>query len=147
MLKSRRKNLIVLNLTIISFMLEGLKIGMIFMTAPCMGKDFWDDPEDGKSKQADQCQLGRGSYMSIASVTIYFALVVYAVLAIIFYDYSHADSRFAYDEISMPSFMHSIGSSTISSKRSGNSRGQQGSADNSSAVTPLTAGDMTEAQT
>ncbi len=124
-------------------MLEGLKIGMIFMTAPCMGKDFWDDPEDGKSKQADQCQLGRGSYMSIASVIIYFTLVVYAVLGIMFHDYSHAGGRVAYyDEISMPSFLHSIGSSTISSKRSGNSRAQ----DNSSGVTPLTAGEMTEAQ-
>lgn len=127
------------------FICEGLKIGLMFLSAPCVAEEFWEDVDPDEVStfhSADQCWMGRGCYMSIASVTIYFSVMVYVVLAIMFHDYSHEEGEFVYDEISMPSFFHSIGLSTISSKMSGNSRGviRSSSTGGSSGLTPRLGG-------
>ena len=113
-----------LNLSLFAFLCEGLKIGLLFVSSPCTGEDFWEteDPDEVESyHSADQCWIGRGCYLSISALCIYFCVTVYVVLAMVFYDYSHDhdSERFQYDDISMPSFLHSIGASTLSSKNSG----------------------------
>ncbi len=118
------------------FICEGLKIGLFFLSTPCTANDFWegrtwveDNPDEivkfeGK---ADQCLLGRGCYMSIVSLLIFFSVLVYTIL-VLSRDYSHhGEDGIAYDEISMPSFLNSIGQSTVSSSKvSGNSRSNVG---------------------
>jgi len=91
------------------------------MSDPCTSEEFWEelDPDEVSTfHSADQCWLGRGSIISTIACTMYFFVVIYAMLSMVFRDYSHSNSedRIIYDEISVPSFMQSVGASTMSSK-------------------------------
>jgi hypothetical protein len=112
---------VTLNLTLAVFVCEGSKIALIFMSDPCTSDEFWEelDPDEVSTfHSADQCWVGRGSIISIIACTIYFCVIIYAMLSMAFRDYSHSNSedRILYEEISVPSFMQSAGTSTLSSK-------------------------------
>mmetsp|Transcript_11470 Transcript_11470/g.17208 ORF Transcript_11470/g.17208 Transcript_11470/m.17208 type:complete len:261 (-) Transcript_11470:577-1359(-) len=114
-------NRVTLNLTLAAFICEGAKIALIFMSDPCTAEEFWEelDPDEVSTfHSADQCWVGRGSIISAIACAVYFSVVVYATMSMIFRDYSHDNSedRILYDEISVPSFMQSVGSSNLSSK-------------------------------
>jgi len=115
----QRGNLITLNLALFAFICEGLKVALLFISDPCTANDFWQtiDPDCVESLHvADQCRIGRGCYMSIAALFLYFVTVFCLALASIFYDSddsSHQqrgidreESYYVYDEQqSMPSFV------------------------------------------
>lgn len=110
---------------ILTFVCEGLKIGLIFTTSPCNGEDFWervDSEQVSKYSKADQCFIGRGCYMSIISITLYLGVILHILMSIIFTDYTHLNEPdFEYDDVTIPSFLSSLGKSIIS-KVSSNSR-------------------------
>jgi hypothetical protein len=45
------------------FICEGLKIGLMFLSAPCVAEEFWEDVDPDEVStfhSADQCWMGRG---------------------------------------------------------------------------------------
>lgn len=128
--QNKRGNLVTLNLNLIAFICEGLKTGLLFVSAPCTAGDFWlnvDQDEVESYRSADQCWIGRGCCMSASALGIYFLCAIYIVLAMAFKDFTHEEDSFLYDDVSMPSFLQSIGNSTLSSKNSRFSRGSRNS--------------------
>jgi len=108
-----KSNRVTLNMTLAAFMCEGAKIGLLFMSNPCIDKEFWEktDPDEVSSyHSADQCWVGRGCFISAGSCGVYFIVMIYAMLSMMFHDYSHinASDETPYDEITVPSFMQSL---------------------------------------
>ena len=101
-------------MVLLTFVCEGLKISMMFMTSPCDDDEFWE--RDSGFHKADQCFVGRGCYMSITATTLYLGIIVHILLSMIYIDYTHVtDSNLEYDDISMPSYLQSIAGSVMSS--------------------------------
>ncbi len=65
------------------------------MSAPCTSEDFWesteplyDDVDEGSTfHSTEACLLGRGCYLSIASVLIYFSVILVKT----FHDFGNAN--------------------------------------------------------
>lgn len=114
----KRKTSYSLYIALVTFVCEGLKIGLIFTTSPCNGEDFWeriDGDHVSTFSKADQCFVGRGCYMSIISITLYAGVILHLLTSIIFTDYSHLNEPdFEYDDVLLPSFLSSLGKSIIS---------------------------------
>lgn len=108
--------LIILYMTILSFICEGVKIGLMFVSPPCVAADFWErNDKDSTSKhKADQCFIGRGCYMSIVATIFYFCAIVHIIVSLFFAvpTPDEEEAMAAFDELSMPSYLNSIGEST-----------------------------------
>jgi len=98
---------------------EGTKFGLFFETTPCTSKNFWEyyDP-DGLEiyHQAAACSLSRGTYMSTASLVFYSLCITYLLLVRFRPSYQHLsmEDGFDYDDVTLPSFLGSIGKSVNS---------------------------------
>lgn len=118
------------NLSLLAFICEGLKIALVFMSSPCTSDDFWERLEEDEVitfHSADQCWLSRGAFMSVASAVVYFLVVIYCFIAIVFKDYSHKEQRsMRFEEISVPSYMQSVGSNKSNMGSSGAQSGNTG---------------------
>ncbi len=71
-------------MSIVTFTIEGVKIGLMFLSPACVEDDFWErEDEDFVSTyyKADQCYVGRGCYMSIAATFFYFCVVLHLILS------------------------------------------------------------------
>jgi hypothetical protein len=107
---------ILLTIIITTFALacEGTKFGLFFETKPCTSDDFWERDEMNKVK-AETCLLSRGTYMSIFSLTSYSIVIIYQLLAKMYPAYDHVEmDEFEYDDVTLPSFLGSIGKSVVS---------------------------------
>jgi len=106
-------------LTTITVSLEGSKIGLFFETEPCTAADFWeriDADEVSTHHKADTCHMDRGAQMSTASLTIYSIVIVYTLLCSFYPAREHQNvDTFDYDDVSLPSYLGSLGKS-INSK-------------------------------
>lgn len=140
---------------------EGTKYGLIFDSQPCISDTFWeyvDTDEVSSFHKADNCFLSRGTYMSTVSLVFYSLVIIYLSLVRIFPSYNHVRSQeeIEYDDVTIPSFLGSIGksvgsklskgSSVVSSKSStsGASRGKysrRGSNGISNIMEPIIEGD------
>lgn len=122
----KRKTSHSLYIALVTFVCEGLKIGLVFTTSPCNGEDFWeriDGDNVSTFSKADQCFVGRGCYMSIISITLYAGVILHLLISIIFTDYSHLNEPdFEYDDVTLPSFLSSLGKSIISKVSSSSNR-------------------------
>jgi len=70
--------------------------------------------------KAEQCYMDRATFMSLFSVTCYLFLVIVLILGMLKPDYSHQSrqsSGIDLDEVSMPSYLGSIGTSLGSQSR------------------------------
>ena len=54
-------------------------MSMMFLSGPCISEEFWEDGEDGDIHPADQCIIGRGCYMSILVLLIYFTVLLITI--------------------------------------------------------------------
>lgn len=98
----------------------------MFMTYPCIGDEFWEEIDIEKGPQfhkADQCFIGRGCYMSIISISLDLAVIAHLLMSLVFADYTHSnESDFVYDDVSLPSYLHSLAGSVVSKISSNASR-------------------------
>lgn len=75
----------ILNMAIVTFTTEGVKIGLMFVSPACVDDDFWEREDvDYVSTyhKADQCYVGRGCYMSIAAAFFHFCIVLHLILSV-----------------------------------------------------------------
>lgn len=105
-----------LHLALISFVCEGSKLGLIFASSPCAGKKFWESVDiDFVSTFhcADQCYASRGSYMSVTSIIL---IGMHVLLSLLSQDYSNAiqGENDDFDNVTLPSFLNSLGESIVS---------------------------------
>lgn len=96
---------------------EGTKFGLFFDTKPCTD-DMWQytnmNGEDINEKAAT-CLLSRGTYMSCVSLVLYFLMIIYQLLVRSFPAYQHEEAQgLDYDDVTLPSFLGSIGKSVVS---------------------------------
>lgn len=123
---TKKKVTILFYILLLTFVCEGLKIGFMFMTYPCIGDEFWESIDIEKGPQfhkADQCFIDRGCYMSITSIALDLGVSIHLLMSIIFADYTHSnESDFVYDDVSLPSYLHSLAGSVVSKASSNASR-------------------------
>jgi hypothetical protein len=98
---------------------EGTKFGMFFESQPCNAQSFWeflDEDEVSTFHKADTCLLSRGTYMSIGGLISYIIVIVQQLLVRVFPSYRHEEMSdgFDYDNVTMPSYLGSIGKSVTS---------------------------------
>ena len=151
---------ITLVIATIALACEGTKYGLFFDSQPCISNTFWeyvDTDEVSSFHKADNCLLSRGTYMSTVSLVFYSFVIIYLLLVKFFPSYNHVRSQqLEYDDVTIPSFLGSIGksvgskiskeSSIVSSKSStsGSSRGKfsrRGSNGISNIMEPIIEGD------
>lgn len=154
---------ITLATTTLALACEGTKFGLFFDSQPCVSDTFWeyvDEDEVSYFNKAATCVLARGTYMSTCSLVFYSLIIIYLTLARIFPYYDNLrtpdnNAEFDYDDVTIPSFLGSIGKSVTSkfsgvgssisfdSKRSkvSSRRGSNGSRPISSIMEPIVEGD------
>ena len=105
--------------TTFAFMCEIVKYGTFLYITPCSSNQYWERYEANTTEVindvASDCIMSRGAYLSMTSILIY----VVATISLAIYssddstEYSIGD-EFDYDDVSMPSFLQSIGESLTS---------------------------------
>ena len=119
-----RKSDWIIALSILCFACEGMKLGFFFDIEPCTSDDVWRLTADNITTHhsAEQCFFQRGSYLSLS------AIVCFLIPLILLFSHvacpAHAHENVAemdYDDITLPSFLQSIGESTKTSRSSSTS--------------------------
>jgi len=119
----------ILYLSLLSFMCEGVKFGLFFNTEPCSSQLWEQNNTVGEYMvgaierfEADQCFFDRSAYASLGAFACYLFLIIYLTAALVNPDYTHRIIRqqrtggagLDYDNVSMPSYLGSIGQSETS---------------------------------
>jgi len=124
----------ILYLSLLPFLCEGVKFGLFFNIDPCT-YEIWEQDNNiiGNNQmvevielfEADNCYMGRSTYFSLLAFLCYLLLITFLTAAIVKPDYTHQVVRdlrgnesggnvMAFDDVSMPSYLGSIGASITS---------------------------------
>lgn len=121
--KNRLKETI-LYLSILSFVCEGVKLGLFFSTEPCSSQLWEQNSTVGTNMvgaierfEADQCYMDRSTYSSLSALACYLFLIICLIASQVKPDYTHQIIRqqrtggigMSFDEVSVPSCLGSIG--------------------------------------
>ena len=105
----------ILYLCISAFLCECVKFGMFFDTRLCTGK-LWENIETNDSgkkvmSKAKECDMGRGSALSLISI-LCGIITMSLIIGNIFLEPNNTEeTEFGYDDVSLPSYLQSIGES------------------------------------
>lgn len=108
---------IVIATTTLALGCEGTKFGLFFDTKPCTDNMWKHTNMEGviNSEKAATCLLSRGTYMSCVCLLLYLLMIIYQILVRAFPAYDHTESEgLDYDDVTLPSFLGSIGKSVTS---------------------------------
>lgn len=105
----------ILYLCISTFLCECVKFGMFFDTRLCTGK-LWENIETNDSgkkvmSKAKECDMGRGSALSLISILCGIITMSLIIGNIFLKPNNTEETEFDYDDVSLPSYLQSIGES------------------------------------
>jgi len=136
---------VIICLSLLPFLCEGVKFGLFFNTEPCTSQ-LWEQKNTvGDSMvewvdqfEADQCYMDRSTYASLGAIVCYLLLIICLTVSLVMPDYTHQlirDQRLGtgldFDDVSMPSYLGSIGLSeaSLSTRHTGGSLISRNTAD------------------
>lgn len=121
--RNLRKEMI-LCLSLLTFLCEGLTFGLFFNIEPCTSQ-FWEQNNTVRYSmvevverfEADQCYMDRSTYVSLGALVCYLILIISLTASLVLPDYTHQIVReqrsggtdLDFDKVSMPFYLDSIG--------------------------------------
>lgn len=110
--------------TIFALVCEGVKYGIFLNITPCSSAQYWEKnvatSAEVMNQRADDCTMSRGAYFSLVSIVLYFIATISLAWSIS-PELRTITQDLEYDDISMPSFLQSIGESLTSKFSKGSS--------------------------
>lgn len=114
----------IITLTILCFACEGMKLGFFFDIEPCTSDDIWRLTAENITTyhSAEQCFFQRGSYLSLSAIVCFLIPLILLFSHVVCPAHAHENvAEMDYDDITLPSFLQSIGESTKTSRSSSTS--------------------------
>lgn len=128
--KEKKRSDWIMGLSIICFACEGIKLGLFFDIEPCTSEDIWRLTEGNITRyhSAEQCFFQRGSYLSLSAILCYMIPLILLFSHLVCPTHAHESvAEMDYDDITLPSFLQSIGESSKNSRSTSSSGKSQSS--------------------
>ena len=112
--------------TVFTLICEGVKYGVFLNIVPCSSNQYWEKYEERSleiiNESANDCMMSRGAYINLVCILFY----IMATVSLAWFisqatELNPITEDFDYDDISMPSFLQSIGESLTSKFSKGSS--------------------------
>jgi len=111
--RRRQSKVLIAQATTCAFLSESIKFGLFFNNYYCTSPSVWLSGGGGSA----ECDLDRGSTASVFSLLTYLSLTVVILLHLARPPNARHKTHYNQDEVSVPSFLHSVGMSVANSKQ------------------------------
>ena len=117
--RRRQSKMVVVQAATCAFLAESIKFGLFFNNYYCTSPTAWLSSEG----DSIECDLARGSTASIFSLLTYLGVSVVILLHLARPPNVQHKTNYNLDEVSVPSFLHSVGMSVAHSRQTASSNG------------------------
>ena len=107
--------------TIFTLLSEGVKYVVFLNIEPCSSDQYWENGDVDIETSLNKCTMSRGAYLSLTGILFYLMATISLAWSISHSNEFNITQDLDYDDISMPSFLQSIGESLTSKFSKGSS--------------------------